>query len=74
MENYATVNINLLSQSIVSIKIYTQSTLLHTMFDSKKLETGKHEFSLNTSELVNGIYVCIIEINNVRYVRKFLKR
>lgn len=74
VENYATVNINLPSQSIVSIKIYTQSTLLHTMFDSKKLETGKHEFSLNTSELVNGIYVCIIEINNVRYVRKFLKR
>lgn len=72
--DYASVNLDLRSQSTVTIKLYTQSSLLETILIGKKLEAGEHSISLNTSKLGSGVYVCIIEIDGVSYARKFLKR
>ena len=73
-DDFAAINLDLHSQSTLTIQIYTQSSLLETILNGKRIEAGQHSFSLNASKLDTGFYVCIIEINGVRYARKFLKR
>jgi hypothetical protein len=73
-DDYAIVNLDLHGQSTVTLRIYNQSALVETILNGKRLEAGKHSFTLNTSKLSSAVYVCIIEIDGVSYARKFLKR
>lgn len=72
--DFATVNLDLPYESTVTIQIYAHSSLIETILNGKKIDAGKHSFSLNASKLDNGVYLCIIEINGVRYTRKFIKK
>ncbi|MDA3817551.1 MAG: hypothetical protein PF486_09255 [Prolixibacteraceae bacterium] len=74
VDDYASINLDLSCQSKVTIRVYSQSSLVNTIMKGKILEAGKYSFSLNASKLGIGVYVCIIEIDGVRYARKFLKR
>jgi hypothetical protein len=74
VDDYASVHLDLPSQSTVTIRVYSQSALAETLLKGKMLEPGKHSFSINAGNLNKGVYVCLIEINGVSYSRKFLKR
>lgn len=70
----ASVYLDLPEKSRLSIKIYSQTSLLvSTVVSNKAYEIGKHSVMLPTSKLNQGIYVCVIEINGTVYSRKFLK-
>lgn len=73
--NYSQINLDLPIESTVSARIYSlSSSIIKTILSDKKLDAGKHSFSFNGNNLESGVYVCIIEINGVRYARRFLKQ
>jgi spore coat protein A len=70
--NYVTIQFNLDATKKVSINVYdTKGSLVKKVYEGEK-PIGLQRISIDGSNMMNGIYLCEIVINNHRILRKLV--
>ena len=70
--NYVTIQFNLPSTKKIGINVYdTKGSLVKKIFEGEK-PAGLQRFSIDGSNITNGIYFCEILINEQRILRKLV--
>ncbi|HSQ43440.1 MAG TPA: multicopper oxidase domain-containing protein, partial [Ginsengibacter sp.] len=67
-----TINLNLPEAKKVSIKLYDQKGSLVKQIYSGNREAGFQKWTIDGSNMVNGIYFCEVMVNNSKFLRKLV--
>lgn len=70
MSDFATVTYNIAETNIVKIELVNAIGQVVMKNDLGKINAGQHDFSLNSSELINGLYFLNITVGNSTVTKK----
>ncbi|MFC2138149.1 T9SS type A sorting domain-containing protein [Bacteroidota bacterium] len=66
------LSVNIPVRAFVSINIYDiNGKQVHSLATNQYLEPGNQTFNIDGSSLSSGTYICILKVNDMRYMRKF---
>lgn len=74
LKDNSEVHIEIPKKSNVSLYIVdAKNGIVQSMVKNKEMPAGNYTYSINTNSITNGMSICVLEIDNIKLVRKMMK-